>query len=88
MVESQSLEATCPPEPTNDASDAALQASLQRHKEHDSYKEPNLERGGIKKTLVIEPTHPSNSGAYYCATSDDVAKLIVNNQGDSASVSF
>nr|XP_040057988.1 obscurin-like protein 1 isoform X8 [Gasterosteus aculeatus aculeatus] len=80
VVESQSLEATCPPEPTNDASDAALQASLQRHKEHDSYKEPNLERGGIKKTLVIEPTHPSNSGAYYCATSDDVAKLIVNNQ--------
>ncbi|KAM8855619.1 obscurin isoform 11-T11 [Spinachia spinachia] len=79
VVESQSLEATCPPEPAYDASDPALQVSLQWNKEHDSNKEPNLERGGIKKTLVIEPTHPSNSGAYYCATSDDVAKIIVNN---------
>ncbi|KAL6101271.1 obsl1 [Pungitius sinensis] len=78
VVESQSLEATCPPEPTYDASDPALQVLLQR--KHASDKEPNLERGGIKKTLVIEPTHPSNSGAYYCATTDDVAKLVVNNQ--------
>ncbi|XP_056280898.1 obscurin-like protein 1 isoform X10 [Pseudoliparis swirei] len=80
VVETQSLEATCPPEPTCDTSDPAVQVSLQRDEEHHSYKKPNLETGGIKKTLVIEPTHPSNSGAYYCATADDVAQLIVNNQ--------
>uniref|UniRef100_A0A8C3A8P3 Obscurin like cytoskeletal adaptor 1b n=1 Tax=Cyclopterus lumpus TaxID=8103 RepID=A0A8C3A8P3_CYCLU len=62
------------------------EVQLIRDEEHNSYKEPHLEMGGIKKTLVIEPTHPSNSGAYYCATADDVAQLIVNNQGDSANV--
>ncbi|XP_035860405.1 obscurin isoform X5 [Sander lucioperca] len=80
VVETQSLEATCPTEPTCETSDPAFQVSWQRDKEHDSNKEPAFEMGGIKKTLVIEPTHPSNSGAYYCATADDVAQLIVNNQ--------
>ncbi|XP_029314428.1 obscurin-like protein 1 isoform X2 [Cottoperca gobio] len=80
VVETQSLEATCPTEPTCETSDPALLASWQRDKEPDSKKEPDFEMGGIKKTLVIEATHPSNSGAYYCATADDVAQLIVNNQ--------
>ncbi|XP_028446800.1 obscurin-like protein 1 isoform X7 [Perca flavescens] len=80
VVETQSLEATCPTEPTCETSDPAFQVSWQRDKEHDSNKDPDFEMGGIKKTLVIEPTHPSNSGAYYCATADDVAQLIVNNQ--------
>ncbi|XP_031730899.1 titin isoform X2 [Anarrhichthys ocellatus] len=78
VVETHSHEATCPPEPTYETSNPASQVSLQRDKEHDSNKEPNLEMGGIKKTLIIEPT--SNSGAYYCATADDVAQLIINNQ--------
>ncbi|XP_032368886.1 obscurin isoform X2 [Etheostoma spectabile] len=76
VVETPSLEATCPTEPTCETSDPDFQVD----KEHDSNKEPDSEMGGIKKTLVIEPTHPSNSGAYYCATVDDVAQLIVNNQ--------
>ncbi|XP_033990218.1 obscurin-like [Trematomus bernacchii] len=80
VVETQSLEATSPSEPTCETSETALLASWQRDKEHDSKNEPDLEMGGIKKTLVIEPTHPSNSGTYYCATADDVAQLIVNNQ--------
>uniref|UniRef100_A0A667YZC2 Obscurin like cytoskeletal adaptor 1b n=1 Tax=Myripristis murdjan TaxID=586833 RepID=A0A667YZC2_9TELE len=50
--------------------------------EHVAKSEPDFEMEGIKKTLIIEPTHPSNSGAYYCATADDVAQLIVQNQGD------
>ncbi|XP_049449257.1 obscurin-like protein 1 isoform X13 [Epinephelus fuscoguttatus] len=80
VVETQSLDATCPTEPTCETSDPAFQVSWQEDKEHDSNKEPDFEMEGIKKTLVIEPTHPSNSGAYYCATADDVAQLIVNNQ--------
>ncbi|XP_040003801.1 obscurin-like protein 1 isoform X1 [Xiphias gladius] len=80
VVEMQSLEATCPTTPTCETSDPAVQVSLQRDKEHDSNRKPDFEMGGIKKTLVIEPTHPSNSGAYYCATADDVAQLIAKNQ--------
>ncbi|KAK5921290.1 hypothetical protein CgunFtcFv8_025006 [Champsocephalus gunnari] len=80
VVETQSLEATSPSEPTCETSETAFLESWQRDKEHDSNNEPDLEMGGIKKTLVIEPTHPSNSGTYYCATADDVAQLIVNNQ--------
>ncbi|XP_044072899.1 obscurin-like protein 1 isoform X8 [Siniperca chuatsi] len=80
VVEMQSLEATCPTEPTCETSEPAFQVSWQGDKEHDSNREPDFEMGGIKKTLVIEPTHPSNSGAYYCATADDVAQLIVKNQ--------
>lgn len=80
VVEKQSLEATCPTEPTSEISDTAVQVSWQRDKEHNCNREPDFEMEGIKKTLVIEPTHPSNSGAYYCATADDVAQLIVKNQ--------
>lgn len=82
VVETQSLEATSPSEPTCETSETAFPESWQKDKERDSNNEPDLEMGGIKKTLVIEPTHPSNSGTYYCATADDVAQLIVNNQGD------
>ncbi|XP_056244892.1 obscurin-like protein 1 isoform X7 [Seriola aureovittata] len=80
VVETQSLEAACSTDPTCETSDPAVHMSWQRDKEHDSNREPDYEMGGIKKTLVIEPTHPSNSGAYYCATADDVAQLIVKNQ--------
>lgn len=82
VVETQSLEATSSTEPTHETSDPAFQVSCQTDQEHDSNREPDFEMGGIKKTLVIEPTHPSNSGAYYCATADDVAQLIVKDQGD------
>ncbi|XP_047193057.1 uncharacterized protein LOC118320565 isoform X3 [Scophthalmus maximus] len=77
VVESQSLETTCPTEPTCGTLDPAVQVSWQRDKEHDSNTEPDFEMGTIKKTLVIEPTHP---GTYYCATADDVAQLIENPQ--------
>lgn len=80
-METQLLEATYPPaEPPCESSDPAFQVSKQRDTEPD--REPDFENGSIKNTLVIEPTHPANSGAYYCATADDVAKLIVKNQGD------
>lgn len=85
VVETQFLEATYPPaEPPCESSDPAFQVSKQRDTEPDTQpdREPEFENGSIKNTLVIEPTHPANSGAYYCATADDVAKLIVKNQGD------
>ncbi|XP_069010915.1 obscurin isoform X2 [Embiotoca jacksoni] len=80
VVETRSLEATCPIEPTRETLDPAVQVSWQKDTQPDSNREPDFEMGGIKKTLVIEPTHPSNSGAYYCATAVDVAQLIVKNQ--------
>ncbi|XP_035810958.2 obscurin-like protein 1 isoform X12 [Amphiprion ocellaris] len=80
VVETQSLEATCATAPACETSVPAFQVSWQKDTEPDSNREPDFEMGGIKKTLVIEPTHPSNSGAYYCATADDVAQLIVKNQ--------
>ncbi|XP_067371935.1 obscurin isoform X3 [Channa argus] len=76
----ESLEATCLTEPICKSSDPGVQVSQPMDKEPDSNREPDFEMEGIKKTLVIEPTHPSNSGAYYCATADDVAQLIVKNQ--------
>lgn len=82
VLERQSLEATSSMEPMHDTSDPALQVSWQTDQEHDSDSEPDFEMGGIKETLAIEPTHPSNSGVYYCATADDVAQLIVKNEGD------
>lgn len=78
----QSLEATCPTEPASETSDPAFQVSWQKDTETYSNREADFEMEGIKETLVIEPTHPSKSGAYYCATADDVAQLIVKNQGD------
>lgn len=81
-MKTQLLEATSSTEPTYEAADPALQVSQQMDPEIDTSREPDFESGGIRKTLVIEPTHPSNSGTYYCATADDVAQLIVKNQGD------
>ncbi|KAM3607072.1 uncharacterized protein V6R79_001471 [Siganus canaliculatus] len=80
VMKTQSLEATCPPEPSCQSSDPAFQVSWQRREEHGSNREPDFEMGSIEKNLAIEPTHPSNSGAYYCATADDVAQLIVKHQ--------
>lgn len=82
VEKSQSLEATCPTELPCEISDLAAQVSWQKDEEYVAKSEPDFEMEGIKKTLIIEPTHPSNSGAYYCATADDVAQLIVQNQGD------
>lgn len=82
VSERQSLEATSSLEPMHDTSDPALQVSWQTDQEHNSDSETDFEMEGIKEALVIEPTHPSNSGAYYCATADDVAQLIVKNEGD------
>ena len=83
VVKSQSLEATCPIELPCEISDPGPQGSLQKDQaQNHSETEPGFDLGGIKRALVIEPAHPSNSGAYYCATADDVAKLIVQNQGD------
>ncbi|KAK5614025.1 hypothetical protein CRENBAI_012253 [Crenichthys baileyi] len=76
----RALKATCPTEPVHESSDPASQVSRQRYSESYSSRKSDFETGDIKETLVIEPTHPSNSGAYYCATADDVAKLIVENQ--------
>lgn len=78
----QALEATCPTEPVCESSDPASQVSWQRDSEFFSSKKIDFEMEDIEDTLVIEPIHPSNSGSYYCATADDVAKLIVENQGD------
>lgn len=82
----QSLETTCLIEPACEISDAAVQVSRQRDKETNFHREPDFEMGSIRKPLVVEPSHPSNSGEYYCATADDVARLIVTNQGDSFSL--
>ncbi|XP_023192521.1 obscurin-like isoform X2 [Xiphophorus maculatus] len=76
----QTLEATRPIEPVGESSDPAGQVSWPRDSQTYSSRQFGFEMGNIKETLVIEPTHPSNSGAYYCATADDVAKLIVVNQ--------
>ncbi|XP_014827495.1 PREDICTED: obscurin-like isoform X6 [Poecilia mexicana] len=76
----QTLEATRPTEPVGESSDPASQVSWLRDSQSYSSTQFGFETGDIKETLVIEPTHPSNSGAYYCATADDVAKLIVVNK--------
>ncbi|XP_014915322.1 obscurin isoform X5 [Poecilia latipinna] len=76
----QTLEPTRPTEPVGESSDPASQVSWPRDSQSYSSTQFGFETGDIKETLVIEPTHPSNSGAYYCATADDVAKLIVVNK--------
>lgn len=78
----RSLEATSETEPTYESADPALQVSQQTDQEVGTSREPEFELGCIKTDLVIQPTRPSNSGIYYCATADDVAQLIVKNQGD------
>lgn len=82
FVETQSLEETSSTEPTCEQSDPAIQVAWQTDQNHNSNTQPDFDMGGIKKTLVIKLTHPSNTGEYYCATADDVAQLIVENQGD------
>nr|XP_057937504.1 obscurin-like protein 1 isoform X2 [Doryrhamphus excisus] len=79
-VENQALEAPCPTRPACKISNPAAQVSLQKAKAAHLNLDQDFQMETIKKTLVIEPTHPSNSGAYYCATADDVAALVVNNQ--------
>lgn len=78
----RSLEATSAAEATHESADPALQVSQQTDQGIGTSRDPEFELGCIRKDLVIEPTHPSNSGIYYCATADDVAQLIVKNQGD------
>ncbi|KAF7215034.1 transcript variant X6 [Nothobranchius furzeri] len=80
VVEMRSLGETGLSEPASETSDPVFQASQPKESESCSSKEFDFEMEDINKTLVVEPTHPSNSGAYYCATADDVAKLIVENQ--------
>lgn len=81
VVKTHTIEATSSAEPTTEASDPAFQLSWHRDEEHDSNKEADFELGGIEKTLVTEPTQPSNSGPYYNATTDVVTQLI-KNEGD------
>lgn len=87
VVKTHSDEATSSAEPTTEASDPAFQLSWQRDQEHDSNKEADFELGGIKKTLVTEPTQPSNSGPCYSAMTDVVTQLI-RNEGDFFPSSF
>ncbi|XP_061648759.1 obscurin-like protein 1 isoform X6 [Phyllopteryx taeniolatus] len=86
FLEMQSLEAPWSFEPTRQTSDPESHCprqavvSLQKVKAAVSNSEQDVGIEDIKKTLVIEPRNPSNSGAYYCATADDVAPLVVNTQ--------
>jgi len=82
VEESELLEGTCPMALPGQRSDSAAQVFGHQDKGQELISQPGYEMGGFEKTLVIEPTHPSNSGAYYCATADDVAHLIVQNEGD------
>lgn len=78
----RSLEVASATEPTFEGADPALHVSRQTDEDIGTSRDPEFELGCISKGLVVEPTHPSNSGIYYCATADDVAQLIVKNQGD------
>lgn len=82
VVKSQLLEATCPIELPCEISDPIAQVSRQKDKVELISDTGPFEMEGIRRNLVVEPAHPSNSGAYYCATAEDVAPLIVQNQGD------
>lgn len=78
----QSFNATSSTESSTETSAPASQVSRQMDQGHDPYRAPNLEMDKDKRNLVIKSTHPSNSGAYYCATTDVVPQLILKNQGD------
>ncbi|XP_061698489.1 obscurin-like protein 1 [Syngnathoides biaculeatus] len=86
FVETRSLEAPCSFKPTRQISDPEshclrkAEVSLQKVKATVSNTEQDVGIEDIKKTLVIEPRNPSNAGAYYCATADDLAPLVVNTQ--------
>ncbi|XP_015242827.1 PREDICTED: obscurin-like protein 1 isoform X12 [Cyprinodon variegatus] len=77
---SQTLEETCPKKTVGESLDPASQVSWQRDSESYSSMKYDFEMGDIKEALVVEPAHPSNSGAYYCTTANDVTKLLVDNQ--------
>lgn len=82
-AETQLLETTCATEPSRETLDAVDPMSWQRDNEHDSIREIDYDVGDLENDLVVEPTHLSNTGAYYCATADDVAELIEqSDQGD------
>ncbi|XP_024244484.1 obscurin isoform X3 [Oncorhynchus tshawytscha] len=80
VVKSQPFQATCPIELPCEISDPIAQVSRQKDKVELISDTGPFEKGGIRRNLVVEPAHPSNSGAYYCATAEDVAPLIVQNQ--------
>ncbi|XP_059895398.1 obscurin-like protein 1 isoform X10 [Gadus macrocephalus] len=80
VEESNLIEVTCPLELQGQWSDSAVPVLGPQDEEQDQTSQPGFETGGFEQTLVIEPTHSSKSGAYYCATEDDVAKLIVQNE--------
>nr|XP_029518967.1 obscurin-like protein 1 isoform X1 [Oncorhynchus nerka] len=80
VVKSQPFQATCPIELPCEISDPIAQVSRQKDKVELISDTGPFEMGGIRRNLVVEPAHPSNSGAYYCATAEDVAPLIVQNQ--------
>ncbi|XP_070978828.1 obscurin-like protein 1 isoform X11 [Oncorhynchus clarkii lewisi] len=80
VVKSQPFQATCPIELPCEISDPIAQVSRQKDKVELISDTGPFEMGGIRRNLVVQPAHPSNSGAYYCATAEDVAPLIVQNQ--------
>ncbi|XP_057709169.1 obscurin-like protein 1 isoform X2 [Corythoichthys intestinalis] len=86
FVEKYSLETPCSFETPREISDPESpcplkpEGSLKKAKATVSNSGRHYGKEDIKKTLIIEPSHPSNSGAYYCATADDVAPLVVNTQ--------
>ncbi|XP_020317865.1 obscurin-like protein 1 isoform X4 [Oncorhynchus kisutch] len=80
VVKSQPFQATCPIELPCEISDPIAQVSRQKDKVELISDTGPFEMGGIRRNLIVEPAHPSNSGAYYCATAEDVAPLIVQNQ--------
>ncbi|XP_049584751.1 obscurin isoform X5 [Syngnathus scovelli] len=87
FVEKQSLEeGPCPLEPWRQISDPEshcphqAEGSQEKAEATGSNSQHEFVTEDIKKTLVIEPSHLSNSGTYYCATADDVAPLVANTQ--------
>ncbi|XP_037136752.1 obscurin-like protein 1 isoform X4 [Syngnathus acus] len=87
FVEKQSLEeGPCALEPPRQISDPESHCPHQAEESQEkaeatgSNSQHEFVMEDIKKTLVIEPSHPSNSGTYYCATADDVAPLVANTQ--------
>ncbi|XP_053734189.1 obscurin-like protein 1 isoform X3 [Synchiropus splendidus] len=81
VTETPSLESTTSSEPSPRVSDSPINVSW----EGDSpVRDFDLEHEANKKTLVVEPTHPSTAKEYYCATADDVTQLTVKNEAPPA----
>lgn len=66
----RSLQATLATEATCERADAALRVPQQKRQEVGTSRDPQYELGCISSSLAIEPT------------ADDVAQLVVKNQGD------